>query len=122
MADLQSTLDSFRKFTEKKKYNTIYADPPWQFQNRTGKVAPEPRRLMRYETMTLEEIKALYHARWGIESAFRELKYGLGLVNLHGKKCKFVQQEIYAAMIMANFSSRIAGQVVVQKRPAAAYA
>ena len=59
MADLQSTLDSFRKFTEKKKYNTIYADPPWQFQNRTGKVAPEHRRLMRYETMTLEEIKAL---------------------------------------------------------------
>lgn len=59
MADMQSTLDSFRKFTEKKKYNTIYADPPWQFQNRTGKVAPEHRRLMRYETMTLEEIKAL---------------------------------------------------------------
>ena len=59
MADLQSTLDSLRKFTEKKKYNTIYADPPWQFQNLTGKVAPEHRRLMRYETMTLEEIKAL---------------------------------------------------------------
>lgn len=73
-------------------------------------------------SFTLEEIKALYHARWGIESAFRELKYGLGLVNLHGKKCKFVQQEIYAAMIMANFSSRIAGQVVVQKKPSAAYA
>jgi N6-adenosine-specific RNA methylase IME4 len=37
----------------------IYADPPWQFQNRTGKVAPEHRRLDRYSTMTLDAIKAL---------------------------------------------------------------
>jgi N6-adenosine-specific RNA methylase IME4 len=35
------------------------ADPPWQFQNRTGKVAPEHRRLNRYGTMTLDDIKAL---------------------------------------------------------------
>ncbi|WP_081860185.1 MT-A70 family methyltransferase [Microbacterium sp. Cr-K29] len=40
-------------------YATIYADPPWQFQNRTGKVAPEHRRLDRYSTMDLEAIKAL---------------------------------------------------------------
>jgi N6-adenosine-specific RNA methylase IME4 len=38
------------------KFATILADPPWQFQNRTGKVAPEHRRLSRYRTMTLEEI------------------------------------------------------------------
>lgn len=42
-----------------KKYSTIYADPPWQFNNRTGKVAPEHKRLARYETMTADEIKAL---------------------------------------------------------------
>lgn len=46
-------------FCEGKKYKTILADPPWQFQNRTGKVAPEHKRLNRYPTMTLEEIKAL---------------------------------------------------------------
>lgn len=40
----------------KKSFRTILADPPWQFQNRTGKVAPEHRRLNRYETMTLAEI------------------------------------------------------------------
>jgi N6-adenosine-specific RNA methylase IME4 len=40
-------------------FSTILADPPWQFQNRTGKVAPEHRRLSRYDTMTLDEIKAL---------------------------------------------------------------
>jgi N6-adenosine-specific RNA methylase IME4 len=37
-------------------FRTILADPPWQFQNRTGKVAPEHRRLNRYGTMTLDEI------------------------------------------------------------------
>jgi N6-adenosine-specific RNA methylase IME4 len=42
-----------------RRFGTILADPPWQFQNRTGKVAPEHRRLSRYGTLTLEEIKAL---------------------------------------------------------------
>ena len=42
-----------------KKFSTILADPPWQFQNRTGKVAPEHHRLSRYGTMNLEEIMAL---------------------------------------------------------------
>lgn len=42
-----------------KRFRTVLADPPWQFQNRTGKVAPEHRRLNRYGTMTLEDIKAL---------------------------------------------------------------
>ena len=40
-------------------FKTVYADPPWQFQNRTGKVAPEHRRLDRYSTMTLDTIKSL---------------------------------------------------------------
>jgi N6-adenosine-specific RNA methylase IME4 len=42
-----------------RKFGTILADPPWQFQNRTGKVAPEHKRLNRYGTMTLEDICAL---------------------------------------------------------------
>lgn len=42
-----------------KRFSTILADPPWQFQNRTGKVAPEHKRLSRYGTMKLEEIMAL---------------------------------------------------------------
>jgi N6-adenosine-specific RNA methylase IME4 len=40
-------------------YGTILADPPWQFDNRTGKVAPEHRRLRRYPTMKLDEICSL---------------------------------------------------------------
>lgn len=56
---LDETIQNLLRFTGGKKYNTIYADPPWQFQNRTGKVAPENKKLMRYPTMTLEDIKAL---------------------------------------------------------------
>lgn len=42
-----------------RRFRTILADPPWRFQNRTGKIAPEHRRLTRYGTMTLSEIEAL---------------------------------------------------------------
>src|SRR5438552_2559582 len=42
---------------------TILADPPWRFQNSTGKVAPEHRRLLRYPTMELQEIMELPVAR-----------------------------------------------------------
>lgn len=40
-------------------FGTVLADPPWRFQNRTGKVAPEHARLSRYDTMTTEEIAAV---------------------------------------------------------------
>ena len=42
-----------------RRFGTILADPPWRFANRTGKVAPEHRRLARYETLSFEEIGAL---------------------------------------------------------------
>lgn len=44
---------------KKNQFKTILADPPWRFTNRTGKMAPEHRRLNRYETMTLEDIEEL---------------------------------------------------------------
>src|SRR5579864_993731 len=47
------------RFVGDLRFATILADPPWQFLNRTGKIAPEHRRLSRYETMTLKEIMAL---------------------------------------------------------------
>lgn len=51
-ADLLNTANGTR-------FSTLLADPPWRFANRTGKMAPEHRRLSRYETMTLEDICAL---------------------------------------------------------------
>jgi N6-adenosine-specific RNA methylase IME4 len=43
-------------FAKGRRYGTILADPPWQFQNKTGKVAPEHKRLSRYGTLSLHDI------------------------------------------------------------------
>jgi N6-adenosine-specific RNA methylase IME4 len=51
-ADLRASLGG-------RRFATVLADPPWQFVNRTGKMAPEHRRLKRYATMTVEQISAL---------------------------------------------------------------
>jgi N6-adenosine-specific RNA methylase IME4 len=56
-------MDAIRRdlldFIGKRRFATVLADPPWQFINKTGKVAPEHRRLSRYDTMKLDEIMAL---------------------------------------------------------------
>lgn len=56
---LEQTIAEFKNICGDKKFKTILADPPWQFQNRTGKVAPEHKRLNRYSTMTLQQIMQL---------------------------------------------------------------
>lgn len=47
------------EFVGKQTFATVLVDPPWRFANRTGKMAPEHKRLARYETMSIEEICAL---------------------------------------------------------------
>jgi N6-adenosine-specific RNA methylase IME4 len=47
------------RFVGNRRFATILADPPWQFTNKTGKVAPEHRRLSRYGTMKLATIMEL---------------------------------------------------------------
>lgn len=56
MSELTAAED-FLQFIGEKKFSTIVADPPWQFQNRTGKMAPEHKRLSRYPTLDLQSIK-----------------------------------------------------------------
>jgi N6-adenosine-specific RNA methylase IME4 len=41
------------------RFACVLADPPWQFVNRTGKMAPEHKRLSRYGTMDVAAIAAL---------------------------------------------------------------
>ena len=56
---MSAAATEFLNATKGRRFGTILADPPWQFQNKTGKVAPEHRRLSRYSTLTLDEIKSL---------------------------------------------------------------
>lgn len=59
MVSPMTASENLLQFAGARRFRTILADPPWQFQNKTGKVAPEHRRLNRYGTMTLDDIKAL---------------------------------------------------------------
>jgi N6-adenosine-specific RNA methylase IME4 len=61
MPDVNSDITSF---VGHRRFATILADPPWQFVNRTGKIAPEHSRLTRYSTLTVDEIVALPVARF----------------------------------------------------------
>ncbi|WP_297301188.1 IS4 family transposase [uncultured Oscillibacter sp.] len=73
-------------------------------------------------SFTLEDVKALYHLRWGIETGFRDLKYALGLVNLHGKSDAFAEQEIFANLTAFNFASRICREAVIRQPKDGIYA
>lgn len=61
------------------------------------------------------ELKKLYDMRWGIETSFRELKYTVGLLHFHGKKAAFIRQEIFARLILYNFTESIASRAAVKK-------
>ena len=64
----------------------------------------------------VEEIKELYNKRWGIETSFRELKYAIGLSALHSKKRELIKQEIYARVLLYNFSQRIVQKIKIDKK------
>src|SRR3990172_2715298 len=59
MTETLSFASIFLQQVPRADYGTILADPPWQFKNRTGKVAPEHRRLSRYSTLGLKDIKEI---------------------------------------------------------------
>ena len=63
-----------------------------------------------------EKIKELYHMRWGIETSFRELKYTIGLTNLHSKNVEYICQEIYAKLILYNFCEIILANIILEER------
>jgi N6-adenosine-specific RNA methylase IME4 len=57
--DVETPGQSLLRFAGEQRFATVYADPPWRFSNRTGKMAPEHKRLSRYSTMTQEDILEL---------------------------------------------------------------
>src|SRR5580692_9716931 len=63
------------------RYATILADPPWRFANRTGKMAPEHKRLLRYPTLSIEEIKGLPVAEFAAPKAHLYLWVPNALLN-----------------------------------------
>ena len=66
-------------------------------------------------SFTLEDLKYLYHKRWGIEISFRELKHTIGLMHFNSKKVEHIKQEIFAKMILYNFCEMITLNVVIKQ-------
>lgn len=67
------------------------------------------------EEFSLQDIKELYHMRWGIETSFRELKYAIGLTHFHSKKLEYIQQEIWARLLLYNFCEAITTRTIVNQ-------
>lgn len=63
-----------------------------------------------------EKIRELYNRRWGLETAFRELKYSIGMASFHSKKPDFILQEIWARLVLYNFCEVITTHVVVEQK------
>jgi hypothetical protein len=68
-----------------------------------------------HEDFSTDEIKELYHMRWGIETSFRELKYAVGLTSFHAKKLDYIKQEIWARLILYNFCEVISARAALKK-------
>jgi len=54
------------------------------------------------------ELREIYGRRWGIETAFRDLKHAVGLARLHSATARGAAQEVYARMVLYNFCSAMA--------------
>ena len=69
------------------------------------------------DKFSIESLKKLYAKRWGIETSFRELKYTTGLLDFHSKKIMCIHQEIFARVIMYNFSEIITSNISIKTKP-----
>ena len=68
------------------------------------------------DSFPVDELKNLYHLRWGIETSFRQLKYTIGLSLFQSKKVEYITQKIFARLTMYNFCGLITSHIVIQKK------
>ena len=68
-----------------------------------------------------DKLKELYALRWGIETSFRGLKYTVGMLSFHSKKAECILQEVFASLVIYNFTEWITAQVIIRK-PVSKYA
>lgn len=60
------------------------------------------------KTIGAKGFKELYHARWGVEEAFKRLKSRLEVENFSGKSVLAVKQDFYAKMMTYNLAALLA--------------
>ena len=65
---------------------------------------------------SLEQIKHIYHLRWGQETSFRDLKHTIGATRFHSKSPEFIEFEILCRMTLYNFCTIITMEVPIKKK------
>lgn len=68
------------------------------------------------DEFSLEQIKEIYHLRWGQEISFRDLKHTIGTANFHSKSPEYIEFEILCRMTLYNFCTIITMEVPVKKK------
>ncbi len=68
------------------------------------------------DEFSLEQIKHIYHLRWGQETSFRDLKHTIGTANFHSKSPEYIGFEILCRMTLYNFCTIITIEVPIKKR------
>lgn len=68
------------------------------------------------EEFSPDEIKKIYNLRWQIEISFKDLKHSLGAMNFHSKKREFIEMEIWAKLLLYNFSSIISTHIAIKQK------
>ena len=68
------------------------------------------------QDISLQDLKELYHLRWGIETSFRDFKYTLGGKSFHSRKDKFLEQELFAHAVMYNLVTALIEEITVEAK------
>ena len=65
---------------------------------------------------SIDDLKEIYHLRWGIETSFRELKYAIGLTSFHARKVDYIKQEVFARLLLYNYCELVTTHVIEQMK------
>lgn len=122
--------------SDREKYQVVHKTISPYFLNKETKEYPMKFRVVRFkldngsyeclltnlpaDQFDINELKKIYHMRWGIETSFRQLKHTIGLLDFHSKKVNAIKQEIWARLIMFNFCAEVA-KTVEHKRKTEKY-
>lgn len=118
------------------RYHRVhYSESPY-FLNKAVKEYPLAFRVVRFplgngsyeclitnlpqDEFNLSRLKQIYGMRWGIETSFRQLKYSVGLLDFHSKKIESIEQEIWARLILYNFSMAV-GRLIEKRKTKSQY-
>lgn len=116
---------------DSERYHRVHNSNSPYFLNKTTKEYYLPFRIVRcrlntgnyeclltnlpQEEFDIDGLKKLYGMRWGIETSFRQLKYSVGLLSFHSKKIESIEQEIWARLILYNFSMTVRKGIEMRK-------